>query len=221
MLQDQMRLAVKRAVRFAVPRGLVLRWKLFAWRMAGKAGPLPWLMRQRLVKEYASRFDLHVLVETGTYLGDMVAGVSDAFDQIYSIELDHTLYARARRRFSSAVHVHLLQGDSGKLLPSVLARMSRPCLFWLDAHYCGGITSRGDQETPIARELECILSHNLRGHVILIDDASGFNGTNGYPTLDEVGRLIDRKRPDLIVILADDIIRIHDRTKPEVLRPYA
>jgi hypothetical protein len=50
-------------------------------------------------------------------------------------------------------------------------------LFWLDGHFCGGVSAHGDKGTPILEELNLILSHRVKEHVILIDDARLFNGT--------------------------------------------
>ena len=135
--------------------------------------------------EYARRFRLPVFIETGTYLGDMVDGVRNVFEEVYSIELSPRLHLEARARFKGAPHVTLLQGDSGAVLKDLLPRLSRPCLFWLDGHYSGGITALGNKETPIVNELDHILRHKLLlNHVILIDDARCFTGEGDYPGLE-------------------------------------
>jgi len=144
--------------------------------------------KQRVVLEYARRGHLHVLVETGTYLGDMLAAARPSFRELYSIELDEDLYDWARWRFRRAPEVRLYRGDSADVLPTILARVSEPCLFWLDAHASGGITAHGEAVAPVMRELQLILSHGVPGHVILIDDAEAFTGAHGYPSLDEIGR---------------------------------
>jgi hypothetical protein len=70
-------------------------------------------------------------------------------------------------------------------MPSVLETIHEPALFWLDGHYSGGDTARGDDDTPIRRELEHISKHPMRGrHLIVIDDLRCFDGQNGYPSLE-------------------------------------
>jgi len=131
------------------------------------------------------------------------------FEQIYSIELDEAYFRRARDRFAPWPDVSIVQGDSAAVLPSILQTIDGRCLFWLDAHYSGGDTARGQKDTPIEEELKLILSSPLTDQVILIDDARDFNGTNDYPTVGQVADLILMLRPKWSVGVRDDIIRAH------------
>lgn len=187
--------------------------ELHAWIERFRPIPPPHLVKQSVVKEYAKRFSLETLVETGTYLGFMVFSTKDTFRRIYSIELEENLYRRAKRKFSKFNHVTILQGDSGEVLSKLLESLNEPCLFWLDAHHSSGAafkTGRGKLLTPISSELEHILSHaKAQGHVILIDDAREFTGENDYPTIDGLKELVFRLKPEFTLELQDDIIRIH------------
>lgn len=143
--------------------------------------------KQRVVLEYAQRNHLRVLVETGTYLGDMLAVARPSFRELHSIELDEDLHEWARWRFRHTRR-STCTGDSADVLPEILAAVAEPCLFWLDAHDSAGITARGASVTPVLRELALIRSHGVPGHVVLIDDADAFTGADGYPSLDEISR---------------------------------
>lgn len=173
-------------------------------------GTIPHRIKQKTVLGYATQYSISTLVESGTYLGDMVDAVKRYFRTIYSIELDEGLHERAKRKFGQFHHILLLRGDSAQVLPRVMDRIHEPCLFWLDAHYSGGITAKGELETPIIHELRQILSHPLAAkHVILIDDARNFVGANDYPTLQQVENLVYMTSPTSVVEVEDDIIRIH------------
>ena len=176
------------------------------WRNGRRDGPAPHLLKRRIVKTYARRYALDTLVETGTYLGDMVAGVRGDFSNIFSIELDDALYDRARRRFARDANVHLYKGDSGKVLREIVGGLRGPALFWLDAHHSGGITAMGDQATPVLEELDHVLASGEPRHVVLIDDARDFNGGGGYPTIDDLCRQVGGRQLSLEV--KDDVIRI-------------
>jgi hypothetical protein len=176
------------------------------WESRGKPLPLPNILKQRIVLEYARQYQLQILVETGTYFGAMVEACKDAFERIYSVELQESFYRRAQKRFARFPHIKLLNGDSATVLPTVLAQISERCLFWLDAHYMGGITAKGLSECPVIRELELIGSHPARGHVILIDDARFFQGTGGWPGLEAVAELAASHGWGCEV--RDDIIRL-------------
>jgi hypothetical protein len=92
-------------------------------------------------------------------------------------------------------------------LPEVLATIREPALFWLDAHYSGGITSGSDEYCPVLRELELIFNNGVREHVVLVDDARLFVGEKGYPTVEQVASLA-ASHSDRRVEVANDVIRI-------------
>ncbi len=188
-------------------RRLWQRLELGTWEARGRPSRPPARFKHRLVKGYAERFGLDILVETGTFLGDTVFAALDTFRTIYSIELDRGLFGRARRRFAGYGHVHIVPGDSSEALPFVLAKLEQPALFWLDAHQMvGGV--RGRLVTPIVQELEEILAGEIRDHVLLIDDARLFTGA-GYPTIGQVRDRILEKHADWVFEVKDDVIRSH------------
>lgn len=190
-------------------REIVLRVRYLLWIMNGRPIPLPALVKQATIKEVGQVFNLPILVETGTYYGDTVNAVRSVFREIYSIELGAELYNAARRRFSRFRHIHILHGDSQRVLPDILARISEPCLFWLDAHYSGGITAKGDLETPIMQELRIISKHNPKSNVILIDDARCFNGERGYPKFQDLKSYIEILFPAANIEVENDIVRVY------------
>jgi hypothetical protein len=153
------------------------------------------------------------VVETGTFQGDMVDALKDRAKTIYSIELSPEFYKRATHRFRAYPHIHILQGDSGVVLQQVLDKISGTCLFWLDGHFSGGETARGDMDTPIVREVESILNSDIKDPIILIDDARCFdeNETGGYPSLERLRKWIETERPDFTFSVSNDLIRFHPK----------
>ncbi|MCD4762206.1 hypothetical protein K8R32_04590 [bacterium] len=167
------------------------------------------LFKQEVVKSYFYKYKIGIFIETGTFLGEMVEAVKDNFKKIYSIELDKRLYKKSKRRFGNNKHIHILLGDSGEILPKILASLREPCIFWLDAHYSGGVTGKGVKNTPILKELNYILDNFIKGSVILIDDARLFiKIVKDYPSIDELKSIIINKRSELKLEVKDDIIRI-------------
>jgi hypothetical protein len=151
---------------------------------------------------------LDVVIETGTYLGDFIAYIRDCAKEVYSVEISTSLYQDAKRRFHNERKVHLVQGDSQIILPTIVEGQSRRCFFWLDAHYSSGITA-GLEEPPILKELEAILNSSYRrrlNHLIVIDDAREFTGANNYPTIEQIRNLVDRTSPTWVVEVRDDMI---------------
>jgi hypothetical protein len=166
--------------------------------------------KQQVVLEYIKTYAPDVFIETGTYKGKMVYEVMPYIRPIYSIELDVTHYENARRRFSGYPDIQIIQGQSGDILPQVLEKIDTPCFFWLDAHYSGGSTAKGDIETPIMQEIECILNHPCsEKHILLIDDARCFVGNNDYPSLEKLRNIILTDFPNWVFEVKNDIIRTH------------
>lgn len=185
------------------------RWAVGSWRRRGEPAPPPYALKRRTLREYARRFGLTMLVETGTFYGDTSFALRNDFDSIVSIELDRALHERAKKRLQPYKQITLLQGDSGKVIAGVMQGVSQPVLFWLDAHYSGGITARGELDSPIFAELEAILTHSIKNHVILIDDARDFTGGGGYPTVLQLREYLRERRPDFRMEVRHDVIRIH------------
>jgi hypothetical protein len=181
--------------------------ELRQWELNGRPSPPPHIIKQRTIAEYQSRYKTSVLVETGTYLGDMVEAQKNVFSTIYSIELSDRLYKKAVKRFKGNDSIRLLQGDSSNRLTEIVNELKQPALFWLDGHYSGGITALGDKECPVPEELEAIFKSSL-SHVILVDDARLFNGTNSYPDINQITEIIKRNRKSYQVETKDDIIRL-------------
>ncbi len=161
-----------------------------------------------IIKKYALWYHIDVFLETGTYAGDTVNAAKGLFEEIYSIELDSKLYLRAKRRFKKYKKIKIIQGDSAKVLPQLLKEISRPTLFWLDAHCSGGLTTQGNLETPVKYELISILKHSIKKHVILLDDANLFVGTHDYPTISWIRKAAQKVSPGYKVRVKNGIIQI-------------
>jgi hypothetical protein len=177
------------------------------WQLRGKPVRSPHLVKQLTVRAYAQDHGLRVLVETGTYYGEMVAAMKRRFDEIYSVEYDLPLARRAQAKFARWPHIHILQGDSQQVVPELLKSLRQPALFWLDAGYYGWAGLQGDKQR-LTTELEAILSHSIAAHVVLMDDARGLNGQNGAPTVEQLKQRIAAEFPGREVEVKHDILRI-------------
>jgi len=161
----------------------------YFWRLRGSPmRRVPHLVKQRTLREYARRYALRQMVETGTNMGQMIRAMLPLMDDIYSIEMGDWSVARARRRFAGNPKVHLIHGDSTVELPRLLPSLRRPTLFWLDAH-------NFDLETPVRSELDAIANNLISRHVILIDDSKWFDGRNQYPTREWMDNFVRTRLP--------------------------
>lgn len=179
------------------------------WINIGKPVPPPHFVKQLAIKDYKTKYDYDTFVETGTLWGDMVQAQKKYFDEIISIELNEKLSVKAQKRFKKDRNVRIIQGDSGKVLVDVIKEINGPAIFWLDGHYSGGQTSKGDKECPIIEELEAILTDKRFIHIFLIDDARLFNGSNDYPTIEELTNFLQKKDNRYRLEIKDDIMRYY------------
>jgi hypothetical protein len=178
------------------------------WQRGGCPNPPPHLIKQQVLREYAQQYGLEILVETGTYRGDMVQAMKNSFKKVYSIELSDRLFEAARRRFHGQEKVEIIHGDSGIELAKLIPRLDRPTLFWLDGHYSAGITARGATDTPIFEELDHIFNSAMKNYAIVIDDARLFGADPGYPTMEQLRQFINGKLPGGGIRVDSDSIRV-------------
>jgi hypothetical protein len=181
--------------------------KVLRWSLSGRPLPPPHLIKQKMILDCLGQYKPGVMVETGTLVGDMVEAMKRRFQRIYSIEISPDLAHKAQQRFARDSHVEIIENDSAIALRKLVPMLNEPTLFWLDGHYSGGNTGKGEKETPIMEELETILSSNIP-HVILVDDARCFGTEKDYPSLDELETYVKSRRPDVHMFVKHDCIHI-------------
>lgn len=177
------------------------------WIEAGKPLPPHAFAKQSVLLDYKKKYNLDVLIETGTCYGGTIEALRKHFKKLISIEISPNLFAIVEKKFRKYPHIKLYMGDSGILLPDILKDINEPCLFWLDGHYSGDETGKGELETPIYKELDAIYATKFK-HVIIIDDARLFVGKNDYPTIAELTTYVKSKNAQATVSVEMDLIRI-------------
>ena len=167
-------------------------------------------IKENNLRLLAEQYACEILIETGTYYGQMVEAMRNEFKEIYSIELSEKLFLDAENKFAEYGHIHLFHGDSAVVLPEIIPKMDRRALFWLDGHYSAGDTACGEKQTPVFEELDSLTASPDYGHVIVIDDARLFDGTDDYPTLSDLCVFLKNKGylEHHKVTVVDDAIRI-------------
>ncbi len=203
---------ILRGLRFGPLAPLYERHSVSKWKKNGCPVPPPYTVKREMILEFAHRFDCRTLVETGTFRGDTIWTLRYEFDRLYSIELDQALYEAAVRRFAGVEKVTLVQGDSGEKIKGVVSELTSRALFWLDGHYCGEGTGLGVEEAPVMNELQTVFDHPIKDHIILLDDARLFIGRSGYPSVEDLRSWVFARRPDWIVEVVHDVIRIYPRS---------
>ncbi len=153
----------------------------------------------RITKEYPEYKGINILVETGTFGGDVPWFECHLFKEVHTIEIDKNLYEKAKMRLKNKSNIFCWYGDSAEILSEVLRRIKKRCVFFLDAHWSGdssvnwkesswkgyGIDTgyRGNKtiapspesQNPLKDEIESIAKLHPYPSVIIIDDWLNIN----------------------------------------------
>lgn len=178
------------------------------WKREGWFEPPPYFVRRAMLLTEATAGGLRILVETGTFLGDTTWAMKDHFRTIHTIEVEPSLAAMSKKRFRHCASVSVLEGDSAQILPELCRNLDGPCLFYLDGHYSGGITGKGETECPVIQELRAIFDYMQHPFRIVIDDARLFGKDPAYPDLQTVESFLARQTPLLRARVENDAIVI-------------
>jgi len=166
------------------------------------------------LKELATIFNAKIFIETGTLAGGTTNNAAPFFEEIHTIELSKDFYEKAAERFKNTKNVFVYEGDSSKILFNILPKIESKILFWLDGHYSGGPTAKGETNTPVLQELRAIKECGINNAVILIDDIRCFQlvpnipenkAATGYPTIDQIREALLEINKDYNMMIYGDI----------------
>lgn len=189
------------------------------WNKSDKTILAPLAIKENIIRKYKELYAIDTFIETGTYYGDMVWRQRNNFNRIYSIELGIDLAHFSEQRFKNKDHITIIQGDSGKKLPLVLNNISTKAIIFLDAHYSGFDSVRGNKDCAVSDELPSIL-RSEQDHIIIISDAHLFKGERDYPTIDAIHRYILSPFPKSKISIEDDCIIIELVTNNENITDF-
>lgn len=182
-----------------------------------------------LVQALSDALPLEVLVETGTFEGDTVAGLLSRFREIHSVELSPHYFEKAKARFANERHVHLAHGDSTSFLMEVVPVLSgRGVLYYLDAHWCVASNTAGDKsQCPLLDEIRAI-DRLGETSVIVIDDARLFlapppapHDISQWPYFDEVVTALRHLSDRHELMVVNDVIAFYPPAARESIHGFA
>lgn len=155
------------------------------------------------------KFPNNVFVETGSFEGRGINwALKSGFDIIKSVELSHEYYEKCVNKFKDNKNVFLFEGSSDDLLWSMIKDIDTPITFWLDAHYSGVTKVKGNEKSPIIKELNIIKRHPINTHTILIDDVRDM-GTYKFDwvTIAQVKNKLKQINPDYHIWQHDGVVK--------------
>jgi hypothetical protein len=149
--------------------------------------PFPTFIKKKVLKEYSSSST--IWVETGTLVGDTAKYLSKIAKFVYTIEPSEKYYNLSVKNLKNYENIKIYNDTSENKLNDILEiiKPNSDVCFWLDGHWSGGDTFKGETDTPILRELDTIERYlnNFSKLNILIDDFRIFdigNNVDTYPS---------------------------------------
>jgi len=164
-------------------------------------------------------YNLQGFIETGTNCGATALWAAQYFQKVITIEAAKEIYEAVLNNYSHLENIEFVLGNSKEQLVEIVPRLKEPCIFWLDAHWSGGITYGESEECPLLEELQ-IINDSEFDHFILIDDARLFlspppspHRVEEWPTIDAVTSLLNAGRSRYTVIVEDVIVSVPEAAK--------
>lgn len=175
------------------------------------------------VRWLQQHLSLTTFVEGGTFEGNSARAAAAIFERVVTIEKSRALHDAARQVLQPLANVECRHGCTRDHLTSHLSPGER-VLFWLDAHWCGGISAGKNDECPLLEELQRINLANLGTHAIFIDDARLFtmpppppHDPAQWPRLDQIAKAMPK---EMAMYINDDVIMIVPESISSRFSPY-
>jgi len=136
----------------------------------------------RTLKSVQRRTGAKTLIETGTFRGVTTRRCARQFERIFTIEIDPQLAAAAAKYLKPFPHISVIEGDAQREVLQILSGSeARDVLIFLDGHYSGAGTGRGEKPEPAADILEALGKHVDSIAGIVVDDFREFGAAPGWP----------------------------------------
>jgi hypothetical protein len=123
----------------------------------GFPSPYPQIVKWEVIRRYGG---VGLWIETETYFGETRTFPAKLGKKVISIEPDLNLMQSAKLKFAEVDTIEIIFGTSelilNDLLPSLQFKDLNDISFWLDGHYSGDLTFKGEIDTPLVIELEYI-----------------------------------------------------------------
>jgi hypothetical protein len=161
----------------------LIKWK----NLYNYSEPFPTFVKKEVFNEFNS--SSKIWVETGTLVGDTAKYLSKVAKFVYTIEPSEKYYNISLKNLTNCENVKIYNDTSENKLNDILEiiKPNSEVCFWLDGHWSGGDTFKGETDTPILSELDTIKRYlnKFSKLNILIDDFRIFdigNNVETYPS---------------------------------------
>jgi len=181
---------------------------------------------KELVIKLKDRYNLQTFIETGTYQGATAIWASYHFKEVITIERSKEVYEATVSKYGTVSNINFVLGNSRAILKAQIPQLTRPALFWLDAHWSGGETYGENDECPLIEEINTI-SESEYEHFIFIDDARLFcsppprpHRIEQWPSIDKVIYALNSDTHKYYIVIIEDAIVAVPAYAKEVVANY-
>ena len=152
------------------------------WQLANFSFHTPRsLTKFRQIKSVARDSGAQCFIESGTYKGHTTKRCAPEFQRIVTIEIDEKLAQNAKQFLCNNLNIEVLQGDVIDCLPNILDRDDiQNVLVYLDGHFSGGITGKGEIDEPACDAINILTKYADKLSAFIVDDFREF-GKPGFP----------------------------------------
>jgi hypothetical protein len=162
--------------------------ELINWKnLYNYSEPFPNFVKKEVFNDFNSPST--IWVETGTLVGDTAKYLSKVSKFVYTLEPSEKYYNLSVKNLTKCKNVKIYNDTSENKLKDILEiiKPNSEVCFWLDGHWSGGDTFKGETDTPILSELDTIEKYlnKFSKLNILIDDFRIFdigNNVDIYPS---------------------------------------
>lgn len=138
------------------------------------------------------RFNIEIIIETGTCFGSTTKFLGNNFKQVVSIEINRQYLDIARALIGAVPNIDTYCGASEKILPEIIQAdwKNKTVMFFLDAHW--------EAHCPLHDELRIIAEHKLKPVIAIHDfqvpgEGLSFDSYHGQPfTFEWLKPIFDR-----------------------------
>lgn len=159
-----------------------------------------------LQKLHADYTHYPLFLETGTHYGQTIFACEPHFEKLYTIELDKSIFQNVSSQYKGD-KISFLCGDSALVLKDVLPELNKPAIFFLDGHWSGGGTGKGQKDCPLVEEITDIYNLFQNEGIIIIDDYRLFGKGPRTRTCNEDWEDISKEK--LITILGSRVQSVY------------
>jgi hypothetical protein len=166
-----------------------------------------------LIINLQKKIQIDNFVETGTYYGKTAIWASNYFKNVLTIEYSKKMYEELIDNYKDIGNVEFIFGDSRAEMFRIVKRLKGKSIFWLDAHWSGGLTYGNNDQCALLEEINIINLYSNNEHFIFIDDARLFTSppqpphtVEQWPDITAVINALQSGIKKRYVVIIEDVI---------------